>query len=262
MKNKKKPIVVFYDLEVSPELFWGYPPRWDTRALKVEERQKLMSFSYKLLGEKRIYHKNLSDMKSYNKDKWDDSELTKELHKVLSEADVIIGHNSVSFDDKMANMFFVANGLPPLPPYKAIDTKRMASRNFRMGSNKLDDLAEFFGLKGKTDEKHSDIWYQCFVEGDKKYWKKMKTYNDQDVKITEQIYMKMRPFMRNHPNFARLSGEWDSCPRCGSIDCRVRAYRYTNVSKYKQYSCNECGGFFSDRKAVRDGDKKPLYTSS
>lgn len=257
----KKPKVLLYDLEVSPELFWGYPPRWQTFAIRVEQRQKLMSFSYKWLGEKKIFHENLSKMKGYNRNHQDDKLLAIELHKVMSEADVIIGHNSVSFDDKMANMFFIANGLDPLPSHKVIDTRRIAKQNFRYGSNKLDDLAEFFDLKGKTDTRHSDIWYECFVNKDKKSWKLMRVYNDQDVRITEEIYMLMRPFMRNHPAISRITGEWDSCPRCGSYDYRVKAYRVTNTSRYQQYHCNGCGGYFSDRKAIteKQGDIKPKF---
>lgn len=264
LQEIRKPKVLLYDLEVSPELFWGYPPRWQTMALKVEQRQKLMSFSYKWLGQKKIHHKNLSQMATYKVDPQSDALLAKELHKVMSEADVIIGHNSVSFDDKMANMFFIANGLDPLPSHKVIDTKRIAKQNFRYGSNKLDDLAEFFGLKGKTDVKHSDIWYECFVEHNKKSWKLMQIYNDQDVNITEQVYLIMRPFMRNHPNISRITGEWDTCPRCGSYNNRVKAYRVTNVSRYRQFQCLDCHGFYSDRKAIseKEGDIKPMFVAA
>jgi hypothetical protein len=259
----KKPNILLYDLEVSPELFWGYPPRWQTMALKVEQRQKLMSFSYKWLGEKKIYHENLSKMKGYNRDPQNDKALTKELHNVMSSADVIIGHNSVSFDDKMANMFFVSNGLDPLPSHKVIDTKRIAKQYFRYGSNKLDDLADHFGLKGKTDIRHSDIWYECFMEKSKRHWKLMKFYNDQDVRTTEEIYMIMRPFMRNHPALSRITNDFESCPRCGSFDYRVKAYRTTNVSRYHQYFCNNCRGYFSDRKAIseKEGDVKPSFVN-
>ena len=259
----KKPKILLYDLEVSPELFWGYPPRWQTFAIKVEQRQKLMSFSYKWLGEKKIYHKNLSQMNTYEVDHQNDKLLSLELHKVMSEADVIIGHNSVSFDDRIANMFFVANGIEPLPPHKVIDTKRMAKQNFRYGSNKLDDLAEFFGVKGKSDVKHSDMWYECFVEKNMKMWKLMEKYNNQDVQITEEIYLLMRPFMRNHPSVSRITGEWDSCPRCGSYNYRVKAYRTTNTSRYCQYFCNDCEGYFNDRKAMteKEGDMKPAFVN-
>lgn len=264
IQQVRKPKVLLYDLEVSPEMVWCYPPRWQTFVIKVEQRQKLMSFSYKWLGEKKIYHENLSKMPGYKSNPLDDKKLSEKLHKIMSEADVIIGHNSVSFDDKMANMFFVSNGLEPLPSHKVIDTKNMAKHNFRYGSNKLDDLAEHFGLKGKTDVRHSDIWYECFVNKDKKMWKLMQVYNDQDVRITEEIYMKMRPFMRNHPAISRVTGEWDSCPRCGSYDYRVKAYRTTNISRYRQYFCSGCGGYFSDRKAIseKEGDMKPSFVSA
>lgn len=256
----KKPRIVSFDLEVSPAIGWFYPPTWETGILKVEERQKLMSFAWQVVGEKKIRSLCLYDMDTYKVDPRNDKLLTIELHKVMSDADILLGQNSDNFDIKMANYFFLMNDLEPIPPTKSLDTKKIAKRYFRFANNTLDNLGEEMGVGGKTKVKHSDIWQDCFINGDKKMWKLMNTYCENDVRITTEIYLKMRGFMRNHPNLARLSGEFDSCPGCGGFNYRVRAYRYTNVSRYHQYSCNECGIYFSDRTAISETiDSKPKF---
>lgn len=254
-KNK----ILSFDLEVSPALGWFYPPTYETGVLKVAERQKLMSFAWQWVGEKKINSLCLADMESYDVDRWDDRLLTIELHKVMSEADVLLGQNSDNFDVKMANTFFLHNGLHPIQPTKSIDTKKIAKRYFRFNNNTLDNLGEELGVGGKTKIKHADIWQDCFIVGDMKMWKLMKKYNENDVRITTEVYLKMRGFTRNHPNLARLLGQPDACPYCGSLNYRIRAYRYTNISRYNQYSCNDCNGYFSDRVADKTDTTKPKF---
>lgn len=259
----KKPKIISFDLEVSPALGYFYPPTWETGILKVVERQKLMSFAWQVVGEKKIHAMNMSQFSTYKKSPRDDKLITEELHKVLSSADILLGQNSDQFDVKMANYFFIMNDLESIPPTKYIDTKKIAKRYFRFANNTLDNLGEELGFGGKTRVKHSDIWQDCFLLGDKKLWKQMDIYCKNDVDKTTKIYLKMRGFMHSHPSLSRISGEYDACPRCGGYDYRLKAYRTTNTSRYHQYFCNTCEGYFSDRKAIteKEGDLKPAFVS-
>ena len=263
IQSIKKPRIVSFDLEVSPALGYFYPPTYETGILKVEERQKLMSFAWQLVGEKKIHSLCLYDMDTYKVDPRDDKLLTIELHKVMSDADILLGQNSDNFDIKMANYFFIRNGLEPIPPTKSLDTKKIAKRYFRFANNKLDNLGEELGVGGKTKITQAQIWQECFLEGNKSSWKLMNTYCENDVRVTTEIYLKMRGFMHQHPSLSRISGEWDSCPRCGSYSFRIKAYRTTNTSRYHQYQCNECLGYFSDRKSITEnqGDNKPDFVN-
>ncbi len=257
----KKPRIISFDLEVSPALGYFYPPTWETGILKIVDRQKLMSFAWQIVGEKKIHSLCLADMDTYKVDPQNDKLLTIELHKVMSTADILLGQNSDQFDIKMANYFFIKNDLQSIPPAKYLDTKKIAKRYFRFPNNKLDTLGEELGVGGKTKITQGHIWVDCFLLGDKKSWKLMNKYCENDVRVTTEIYLKMRGFMRQHPSLSRISGEYDSCPRCGGYNYRVKAYRTTNVSRYKQYECLECSGFFSDRKAIteKQGDNKPTF---
>lgn len=265
MQTIKKPKIVSFDLEVSPALGYFYPPTWETGILKTVERQRLMSFAWQIVGEKKINALNLSHMDTYKVDPQNDKLLVTELHRVMSDADILLGQNSDQFDVKMANYFFIRNDLEPIPPTKYIDTKKIAKRYFRFLNNTLDNLGEELGFGGKTKITYKDLWVDAFLDGDKKAWKLMDIYCKNDVDKTTKIYLKMRPFMHQHPSLSRISGEYDSCPRCGSYSFRLKAYRErtTNTSRYHQFQCNDCHGFFSDRKAMteKDGDIKPQFVN-
>lgn len=254
------PRIISFDIEVSPALGYFYPPTYEASILKVKDRQHLMSFAWQLVGEKKITSHNLSEYPSYNQYRTDDSMLVEELHKVMSSADILLGQNSDQFDVRLANYFFILNDLEPIPPMKYIDTKKIAKRYFRFMNNTLDNLGEELGFGGKTKITYKDLWVDAYLHGDKRAWRLLDIYCRNDVDKTTKIYLKMRAFMHSHPSLARISGEYNSCPRCGGYSFRIKAYRTTNTLRYHQYQCNECLGYFSDRMSIK-GDTKPTYVN-
>lgn len=264
----KQPKVLSFDLEVSPALGYYYPPTWETNILSVKERQKLMSFAWQWVNPDGTTSEPesvcLADYELYDVKPYDDTFLTAELHRIMSEADVYLTQNGDNFDVKMANYFFLLNGLGPVPEVKSIDTKKMAKRYFRFNNNTLDNLAKELGLEGKTKVKHSDIWEDCFIKGDMEAWELLKEYNKNDVVQTTGIYLKMRPFMRNHPNFARIAGVDKACPTCLSTEYTKSGNRYTGTNVFQRYDCTKCGRGFTERTAVKlnQGDIRPAFNNA
>lgn len=174
--------IILYDLEVSRSLVEGYGNRWDFRVIKFIRPQQLMCYSYKELGEKKVHFVSRYDFKKYH-------DFVKSLRDLLDSADVTIAHNGGSFDDKMANRFFVIEGLNPPKPRKTIDTKREAKRWFRFESNSLDDLGQFLGLGRKESVGYADLEDDFMSDNpSKKTIKLMRKYNDQDVRLLERVY--------------------------------------------------------------------------
>ena len=70
----------------------------------------------------------------------------------------------------------------------------------------------------------------------------MRKYNPQDVVATEKLYLKLRPWIENHPNLPVMHDVSElSCPACGSTDLDRRGFAFTNVGKYPRFRCNHCG---------------------
>ena len=124
--------------------------------------------------------------------------------------------------------------------YQQIDTKIVAAKQFGFSSNKLDALAGYFGLECKLDTDF-ELWSKC-MDGDTESLKYMEKYNRYDVELLEEVYLRLRPWIKAHPNVG-LYMETDKpvCPNCGSEDIVDDGhYYYTSTGKYSTMRCS-CG---------------------
>ena len=239
--------IILYDLEVSRSLVEGYGSRWDFKVIKFIRPQELMCYSWKELGEKKTHFVSRHDFKTYH-------EFVVSLHTLLDSADVTVAHNGGSFDDKMANRFFVLEGLAPPKPRKTIDTKREAKRWFRFESNKLDDLGQFLGLGRKESIGYADLEDDFMSDNPSKQTiKLMRKYNDQDVRLLERVYLKLRPFMATHPNLGDLGGIDGICPKCGSSNLHKRGFNHKRSGSSQRYQCQNCFGWCSEASIRKQG---------
>lgn len=248
----KQPKILLYDIETSPNLgyIWG---KYEQNVIEYESEWYMLCFSYKWLGSDEVHVLGLDDFPLYKRNKENDKRLVWELYKLFNEADVIIAHNGNSFDIKKTNARFLFHGFTPPSPYKQIDTKLVAKRYFNFNSNKLDDIGNYFGLGRKMETGGFELWKGC-MSGEPAAWQKMKEYNIQDVVLLEQVYLKMRPWMRDHPNHNLYTGDSCSCPNCGSTNIQRRGTGVTRTGKYQRFSCQDCGSW-SKGKPIKLEDK-------
>lgn len=244
--------VLLYDIETSPCLsyMWGLYQEVQKYKFVIKDWY-VMCWSAKWLGDDEIFCESLIDHK-YTPGKEDDKPILKNLHRLLDQADVCIYHNGDKFDRRKVNARFIINGFPPPSPYKSIDTLKAARQNFCFTSNRLDDLGKMLGVGRKVDTNGYNLWLKC-LDGDKEAWGLMKEYNKQDVLLLERIYLKLRPYMKNHPNLnLNLYGGIERCPICHSINVYKQGFAFTATGKYQRYQCNDCGKWAQGRKNLRD----------
>jgi DNA polymerase elongation subunit (family B) len=229
-----KPKILLLDIESSPNVayVWG---KWQQDVIEYQKEWQLLSFAYKWLGDKEVHCITKKDF--HNKS---DKPLVKQLWNVINEADIIIAHNGDEFDNKKAKAKFIEHGLTPPSPYKTIDTKKVAKSQFKFNSNKLDDLGKLLGVGRKHKTGGFDLWLGCMAN-DPASWKLMATYNKQDVLLLERVYLKLLPWIQNHPNLAMWNGN-TSCPKCGHKRLKSKGIYHTKTSSYRRYLCLGCGG--------------------
>lgn len=243
--------ILILDIETAPSLayVWRYFKE-NVGAKQVREHGHIMSFAAKWLGEDKVFYEE-------NR-KQDDTALVKKLLKFLDEADMVVAHNGERFDFPKIAGRAVVNGLKPPSPYKMVDTLKSARREFSFPSNSLEYLGIILGVDQKSSHKEFpgfELWSEC-MKGNKKAWAEMKKYNIQDVVTLEEIYLKLRPFMRNHPNVSVFGeNEEMECPKCGSTHLQMRGYAYTNVGKFHRFQCQGCGGWGRTRYTIKDIDQ-------
>lgn len=250
--TRKVPKILIFDLETAPmaAYVWG---RWNQN-INLEATISewfVLCWSAKWLYSDDIITDRLTSEEAINED---DSRIIKHLWTLINEADIVIAHNAKQADVKWMNSRFILCGLAPPKPYHIIDTLEVAKKNFGFSSNKLDALADYFGIEHKlgTDFK---LWKDA-RNGDEDSLKYMSSYNAKDVEILEQVYIIMRPWIKNHPNCGNLLSSTEPiCSICSSkkLELIPDKYYYTSIGKYNLYRCKDCGSISRGRVNLNKG---------
>jgi hypothetical protein len=251
---------LLFDLETAPNLGYTWA-KWEQNVIQFEQEWYLLSFAWKWLGDEEVQVLGLDDFpKAFKADPTNDYHLVEKLHALFDEADIVIGHNSNSFDNKKAQGRMLVHGLDPPSPYQEVDTLRVAKRYFSFNSYKLGDLGEALGVGTKAETGGFETWLKVMA-GDKKAWKVFKEYNQQDVVLLEEIYLRMRPWIEGHPNVALLAeGDMELCPRCGEDAMIRQGFKHTRTMTYQRWSCTACGGWSRSRISEKD-EPKPAFVN-
>lgn len=175
---------------------------------------------------------------------WDDGHegMHRRIWDAFNTADITVGHNSKSFDEKHLNTGWRDLGMTPPKPSKPIDTLTSARARFGDESKTLDALCQRIGLTGKTDRYEVEV-ARSALAGDKAAQRKLKAYNIGDIDATEALYVTLLPWIKSHPHVAPDAGtDRQLCPRCASPDVRRNGTWTVAVNRYLAYTCNDCGG--------------------
>lgn len=233
--------ILLFDIETTPNLAYVWQ-KYETDVIDFVKEWELLTFSYKWLGEKEVYCVARNDFKDKS-----DLSITKELKKVLAQAEVLVAHNGDDFDFKKANAKFVEHNLGPLAPYQKVDTKKVAKKYFKFNSNSLDDLGRLLGVGRKQKTGGFELWLGCMA-GNKKSFENMKAYNKQDVLLLERVYLRLLPWMEQHPN---VWSAHRNCPKCGGTKLKSKGIRRNKINTYRQLICLKCGGYCRERLPIK-----------
>ena len=238
-KQQRIPKILLFDLETAPMRAYVWS-RWkqDITLDKTISESFIICWSAKWLYSNEVMSDTLTKDEVLN---GDDKRICISLWKLVNEADVIVAHNARHADIPWMNSRFILNNLPPTKPYITIDTLEIARKQFGFSSNKLDALAGYFNIPHKL---HTDftLWKEC-MEGNQESLNYMLEYNMNDVKILEEVYLKLAPWIKGGPNMNVLTNsDIPVCACCGSeaIELIPKEYYYTSVGKYELFRCKDC----------------------
>jgi len=244
--------ILIYDVETVPtHAFVWSAWKQNVAASQVVEPGRVVCWAAKWLGDKQ----SLTQFGA----EWEDELFIERLHSLMEEADAVITYNGNKFDEPVVRTEFAKRGLTPPPPHKSIDMYQVVRKQFRLLHNRMDSVAEFLGVAGKTDTGGFQLWVDVMNEVPSAQ-KKMKKYNIQDIRVLENIYQKLLPWIPNHPAYAHYNGESHSCPNCGSKKIQKRGTHKTKVSTFQRYQCTSCGTWSRARLADKTADKPEIVT--
>tara|TARA_R110002020_G_scaffold2679_1_gene12607 strand:- start:159 stop:1049 length:891 start_codon:yes stop_codon:yes gene_type:complete len=235
-EESELPKILLFDVETSFYHFvgWGTYKQY-IQHYQITEHQYIISWAAKWLYDENVQSDVVTPKESKNRD---DKRILKSIHKLLDEADIVVGHNGDRFDLRKLRWRFISQGMAPPSPFKIIDTLKVARREFFAPSYKQDFLTKYFKLENKI-QTDFQLWVDCEA-GIPEKLEEMVEYNRHDVMGLEDLYLKIRPYIRNHPNLGVLM-EDDICPTCGSKHLQETGSVYlTSANKYPVYKCEKC----------------------
>jgi hypothetical protein len=225
---------------------------WDLRnvhyiaPVQVVEYAHFACAAYKFLDEpiQFVYaDRYMPDKFSYGLDK---------LWQAMDKADAIVTYNGKKFDIPRLNAAFKQGGLDGLPsPYHQIDLFQGIRKTFSWPSLKLDEVAKILLDDHKKEHEGHNLWTRCMA-GDPEAWSTFREYCEQDVLLTEKLYLDVRGWLPGHPNVLlheELPGQ-TACPTCGSDSFQRRGTRQLATGIYQQFQCNSCRTWFRNVKRI------------
>jgi len=238
--------VLVIDIETSPNIVYTWGLFQQNVAInQIIESGRVLCFAAKWHGDSGTVFYGENQRGGHER-------VIRAAHRLLCEADAVVGWNSNRFDIRWLNQAFFRYGLRRPAGYKAVDLMRAQKKHRFLASNKLDYAARHLGLGGKVDTGGFQLWRDCLA-GDRKAWGQMEKYNREDVELADKILSRMLSggWVQGLPNMSVHNG--DCCPACGSEKLKADGHYQTQTRRYQQWVCLDCGSPSRSVKCVPGG---------
>lgn len=237
LPRKDQPRVLILDIETKPAIVASFGIRDQHIGHKqILKDGGVICVGVKWYGEKRVTV--LSDWEHGHKP------MLEAVHAMLSEADAVATYNGAAFDIPKLQGEFLLAGMTAAPPLTQIDIYKSV-RKLGFICNKLDYIAPLLGIGQKVKHDGLELWLKV-MDGCPKAQARMARYCAGDVKLTEQVYERVRGFIPDHPHMADIKS--DRCGACGSSRLQQRGFRRTKASLIARQQCQACGAWQAGRR--------------
>jgi|GEM_PF-5368127 len=254
MKQPRKPKILIYDLEFcATQTFKG--------DLRIDPGF-IFCFGYKELGSPRA--KTISILDYPGRTSIDDSNLVREIGKILQDVDLHVFQFGKRCDFKFIQTKLLKHGFPLLSnKYTAFDTCEYARRYLGLKSNSLAALATFFNLDESKMHLPADTWLLANA-GNELAIRRIARRCESDVRITEEIYLRLRPLVTDHPPIHSISTLEELgvaerpklCQCCGEVGSfSAQGPRPLKTKIMQQWKCRRCGAWVSTELKVPKPEK-------
>ncbi len=170
----------------------------------------------------------------------------RKVHRLLQRVDIVVGHYCDAADIPwLMGDLHIEAGLPPLPPFKTVDTYKVLKK-FKSGApfKGLDAFCRIVGIPAKTDKYDPQAMERAVIEKSVEDRERLVNYCAGDVIATQGLYDWARPHIKNHPAlFVDGKDRFTVCNRCGT-ETEPTAKRYiANIMSYSMRKCPKCQGY-------------------
>lgn len=211
-----------------------------------------LCFGYMYLGDKHAKVISVVDYKAKPNEE-PDAALMRKVHDLITNhADIIVTYYGKEYDRKFLNTRMLMSGLPPLPPLggEHVDLYFTARGNLKLHSNRLQAVSESLECPLSKTSVRADVWRRAQQHAMALHLRGRSTdahrtalayvveHCKLDVEILKWCYLKLRPFVRQHPPVTAEAGD---CRACGARSWRSNGFRYRAGGKHRRLQCQACG---------------------
>lgn len=229
MKDTRKILVI--DIEWAPALAYVWR-MWDENIApdQLIDHGGMLCFCAHWHGDK--------DFVFYSQ--WNDGRegMAKAALELLEQADIVVSFNGIKYDLPKITGEILLAGLSPPPKVAHVDLLKVV-KGFGFNMNRLAYIAPLLKVGGKMKHQGFNLWKDVLA-GDERAQRKMEKYCIQDVRITDRLYKKIRPFITDHPTI----GNGHRCPACESTKTQKRGPRFTRYFRIQRNQCQSCAHWF------------------
>lgn len=228
--------ILIADIETFPSAVWTWGLwKQDISLPQIQTPGAILCWAASWLGEKRVHYDSVQNKPA--------KEMLSGIYDLLSRADLVVTWNGDRFDLRVLRREFVLHGFTPLLPAASLDLLKTARKQFAFLSNKLEFVAKAIGCRQKTKPLGGfSLWTQVMA-GDALAWRRMRKYCVNDVRVLEDVYKRLLPWVTSHPNTGLYEGKPVACPSCGGVSLESRGHAFTKASKYRRFRCRGCGSW-------------------
>ena len=219
----------------------------------------MLTWSAKWLFEDTIMSDSVSGAEAVDRE---DLSILVTLWSLLDQADIVIAHGAHRFDIPRSNARFMHYGMMPPSPYQVIDTLTSLKKVSWPSSYKLEFINKFLQLEQLKGSSNFGMWKRA-AKGDDKAIEEMLVYNQQDVVALEDLYLRIRPWIKSHPNVGTyLESDEPVCPNCGNENLIWNGSYHTPAGRYQAFRCENCGAIGRSRFSDLDKESRKLLCLS
>jgi uncharacterized protein YprB with RNaseH-like and TPR domain/DNA-directed RNA polymerase subunit RPC12/RpoP len=238
-----KPKILYFDIE--------------TTNFKATFGEVLM-MGYRWHGEEEYKIVKVTDYEGWDELNIEDRDyyVLQDMHEIISEADVLVGHYSKRFDHRFIQSRCLYHKLPVIPNPPHVDTWHIAKYQMAIGSNSMKNIAKFLKCDNQKDSLPIHIWRRANAY-DEECIEMIAEYCLQDVRTQYSMTQRLMPLANAIPNMNLLVNSTKYlCSGCGSDNVQKRGFHFTKINKYQRFQCMNCGKWSRGRNTLTDKEIK------
>lgn len=252
----RPPVICYLDIETSHMLAKIYQCKTEYIHHKnIVKQWHLYSYAATLEHEpERFYYLD----QRYAPDIKDDRQIIEAMHHIISNSDILSGHNIKRFDLKKFNTRAALYGLDPIQEKIIWDTLPMFKRHFDLPSYSLGFICKYFNFKNQKLDHSGDMWDRCEA-GDLSAWEENEKYNKMDVLAQREA---LHFISKLEPSINIQAFHYSPVCICGGKTFFKDGFKYTRQGKFQVRRCSNksCSKTFVEKTNLIDKDlRKGLF---